>query len=140
MDKKLQRAISQAIKKEEYSYKLYIKAYKKTKIKSSKQLFKKLAQQELKHKKTLKTLNLKQLETKKLRFNVAKKLMLTPLNELNELKNILKSVISREQDAYDSYMKLSGVFSGKPKILFIKLANQEKTHKELIKKEYKRMF
>lgn len=140
MDKKLQKAISNAIKKEEYSYKMYMKAFKKAELKGSKQLFKKLAAQELKHKKILQNLSLKGLETSKIRFNAAKKLMLTPLSEIRELKNILKSAIKREQESYDYYIKLSNAFSGKVKVLFRKLANEEKTHNALIKKEYSRMF
>jgi len=139
MNNKLKKAISNAIKKEEYAYKLYMKACKKAELKGSKQLFKKLAGQELKHKKILKNLDLKKFEVK-LRFNVAKKLMLTPLNEIKELKNILKQAIKREQESYDFYMKMAKAFSGKVKLLFKRLASEEKTHKELVNKEYKRMF
>jgi len=137
---KLQKAISNAIKKEEYAYKLYMKACKKAGLKGSKQLFKRLAEQELKHKKILKNIDLKKFETTKIRFNVAKKLMLTPLNEIKELKNILKAAIKREQESYEFYMKMARAFSGKVKLLFKGLASEEKTHKELVNKEYKRMF
>lgn len=140
MNEKLRKAISAAIKKEEYSYRLYTKAYKKAELKGSKQLFKKLAAQELKHKKILQNLNLKEFETIKIKFNIAKSLMLTPLSEIRKLKIILRTAIKREQESYDYYIKISKAFSGKIKLLFKKLASQEKTHKKLIQKEYEKMF
>lgn len=141
MNKKLINAINRAIKKEEYSYRLYMKAYSKADAVGPKRLFKRLAAQELKHKNILKKINLKGIELNaKISFSVAKSLMLTPLSEIRELKDILKSAIKREQESYDYYIKLSKAFSGRLKLLFKKLGNQEKTHKILIQKEYEKMF
>ena len=139
MNLKLKRAIGMAVKKEEYAYKMYMKAYKKVELRGSKQLFKKLAGQELKHKKILQRMDLKKFDVK-IRFNVAKKLMLTPLSEIRELKEIMRQAIKREQESYDFYMKMARAFSGKVKLLFKKLAGEEGKHKQLIRKEYGEMF
>ena len=141
MNKLLEGAINIAIKKEEYSYKLYMRAYKKAKLRGSRLLFKKLAEQELKHKRILQKLDLKDVKLNtKIRFSVSKKLMLTPLNEIKDLKDILEKSMLREQDSYESYIKLAGVASGKLKKVFNNLAKEETKHKQIIEKEYKKMF
>jgi len=140
MDLKFKKAITNAIRKEQYSYELYTKASKKTDIVGAKRLFIELAKQELGHKRALQSLDLEKIETKSIKFDVAAKAMLTPINELNELKKIMKYAIGRETDAYNGYISLAGISEGQLKELFQKIAGEEKKHKELIQKEYTKMF
>jgi len=138
----IKQAINSAIKQEEYSYNLYSSMQKQAMFASSKQLLRRLAKEELAHKRALKTLDPKKLELKpKKRLYVAKSISWAPLTELGGIRSILRFAIHKEEQAYQRYRKLSKTFSGKRiKTLFSRLAEQEKNHKRLLTAEYKKAF
>jgi len=138
----IKQAINAAIKQEEYSYKLYMSMQKQVVFASAKQLLRRLAKEELLHKKALKTLDPKKLELKpKKRLYVAKSIAWAPITELGGIRSILRFAIHKEEQAYQRYRKFAQTFSSKKiNILFTKLAEQEKNHKRLLTAEYKKAF
>lgn len=139
------KVIDAAIKQEESSYKLYMRGYKLTTAISAKQLFNKLAEQELMHKRLLKNLDLKEAidfpDGKYESLKLEEELLLTPVNELKEIKEILKFSIKKEVRAYKQYFGIAKTLPfGKMKTFFEKLAGEEQKHKELVKQEYRKLF
>lgn len=130
-----------AIKSEKNAQKLYQHAYKTTKIKSLKILFKRLFNEEKKHKVKIENIDVKKLVFKKTRINhrqIAKSLMMTPLNELNDLRKTLDFAIKKEQEAFTMYQKLSTrIETTKVKKLLTELAKQEALHKSMLIKTKK---
>ena len=138
----IKKAIHTAVKREEYSYKLYMHLYKSAEIPSLKALCRRLAKEELGHKKALLSLDLKKLELKKkTRVLIGRTLVSTPLTELGGIRAMLNFAVDKEQKAYEQYKKLEKI-SAQPKVklLFSRLAGQEANHKRLLESEYKRMF
>jgi len=138
----IKKAISTAVKREEFSYKLYMHLYKTTDVLSVKTLCRRLAKEELGHKKALLSLDAKKLELKqKTRVVIGRTLVSTPLTELGGVQAMLNYAVDKEQKAYEQYKKLEKVSAQKKvKLLFSRLAGQEANHKKLILSEYKRMF
>lgn len=138
----IKKAINTAVKREEFSYKLYMHLYRKSDLVSVKSLCRKLAKQELGHKKALLTLDPKKLELKKkARVLIGRTLVSTPLTELGSVRSMLKFAIDKEKKAQSQYKKLeNAVTQKKVKLLFSKLVEQEKNHQMLLEAEYKRMF
>ena len=138
------KVIDTAIKQEEDSYKIYMKGYRVTKLKSSKLLFKKLAGEELKHKKLLQNIDLSNVadfpKTKYKSLYLEEDLQLTPLNELNEVKTILNFTIKKEIKAYKQYSNIAKTMKDDLKVFFTNLAKEEQKHKILVSKEYKKLF
>jgi len=133
--------LNQAIKYEEEAYNMYIKAYDKAETSSAKDLFKKLANEEKKHKAALKKINPKEVEEmrnpKSRYLNVCRSLMLTPTSELKALHDIFKKAIKKEKEANERYLRFAkAVKPGKIKQLFLKLAAEETKHEVLLDKEF----
>ena len=73
-------------------------------------------------------------------INVSDDLMLTPINEFKELKEIFEFAIKAEIEAQDMYMKLSeSVNDDRAKKLFLMLYGEEKKHETLLKDELEKM-
>jgi len=138
------KIVEAAIKQEESSYKLYIRGYRETSIRSAKILFKKLAGQELRHKKLLQNLDINNVTSfpKSIYYFLhLDDLQLTPLNELNEIKDILKFAIKKEIRAYKQYSGIVKILPfGEMKTFFKKLAGEEQKHKNLVSDAYEKLF
>ncbi len=145
LSENIKSILNQAIRYEEESYNMYIKAYSKAENPSSKTLFKKLANQEKKHKAALRKINPKDVEKiqnpRSRYLNVCRNLMLTPLSELKELKDIFRKASRKEKEAQERYLRFAkAVKPGKIRALFLKLAEEEKKHEKLLDTEFKRCF
>ena len=137
--------IEAAISAEQYAHDLYMKAHSLAKSKIAKDLLLMLAGEELTHKQALEKLYLEKkgdteispLQDPLQDLGFTQRLQLTPLNELQELKHILKVAIEREEHerlAYQNLMK--AVDDPKLKQIFEKLSMEETRHKALLEKEF----
>ena len=139
-----QKAIDAAIMQEESSYKLYSRGAKLRTFISAKRLLKRLAEEELKHKKLLSGINLKTFAISKSTFtsmHLEEELMLTPTNELNEVKDIFELAIRKEMQAHKQYAAMARVIPfGRMKTFFENLSHEEAKHKKLVTIEYKKLL
>ncbi|MBW3011795.1 ferritin family protein [Candidatus Woesearchaeota archaeon] len=138
----MKKAINTAIKREDYSRKLYLHMAKQADVVSVKNLCRRLAKEELGHKNALKTLDPKKLELKqKSKVLIGRTLVSTPVTELGGVRAMLTFAVDKEKKAEDQYKKLAkAVTNKKVKLLFTRLAAQENNHKRLLAAEYKKMF
>ncbi|MEM4261065.1 MAG: ferritin family protein [Candidatus Woesearchaeota archaeon] len=146
MERTIKAVVNLAIKSEEQAYTFYNSAYKETKIKSAKILFKKLFEEEKKHKQRLLKIKKdpKNIVFKKTRLNhirIAKSLIMTPLNEIYELRKIFMIAIKKEEQAFKMYKKMANNIKTKTiKNILVELAKQEAKHKALLVKTEKKCF
>jgi rubrerythrin len=139
----LKEVINAAIRQEESSYKLYNKALKMTTNPGAQSLFKDLANQELHHKELLQKAKAGDLQFPDSKFNQLKfdELLLTPLNELKEIDNILKFAVKKEVRAFKQYTGLAKVLPyGDMRTLFEKLAGEEQKHKHMVENLKSKLF
>ena len=137
--------IGKAVIAEEEAYEFYTEAAKRIKSPSAVNMFETLAKEELRHKESLKKLDITVLDTKTLKPNqqikVCEKVLLTPVSELKEIQDVFILAIKREQEAHDTYAELAKVFKpSTEKELFLELAKMEKGHKRVLEKEYDSCF
>jgi rubrerythrin len=145
METAIRTIIQNAIRYEDESYELYTRGFKETKIQSAKTLFKKLAQEELKHKTMLKTLDIERLadigKSLSKSFNVAEELQLTPLDEIKTVKDIFQVALKKEEQAFHRYDDIAKILPyGDMKKLFETLSKEEFKHKEYVQEEYNKCF
>ena len=141
MKDKLNQILYMAIREEQYFLDLYKSGAKKTNIESAQRLFKRLAIEEKSHKEKLlalnidkisKTFNPKSLDS----INLDKELMLTPIDEFKNIKDIFKTAIESEINAKERYQYLQeNVKEKEAKELFGLLSNEENKHEKLLKNE-----
>ena len=130
------KILDDAIKDEQYSYELYTRAVKKTKLKIAKNLLRQLADQELFHKQKLEEMrgNKTKLKTEKLSTLKPEELMLTPITEFRDLQEIIKFAIKKEVAAKKRYNQLAKtVDSEEARKLLSFLEKEEKHHAELLR-------
>lgn len=138
MAQHIKQILESAVRLEEYSHNLYLGAAGKTDVVSVNRLLIKLADQEKLHKEKLETLNFKRLTAKVIpdkinRIDVEKELMLTPISELGDLKNIFRFALRLEQDSKSMYLKLTeSTTDQKAKDLFLWLSGEEETHLNIL--------
>jgi rubrerythrin len=130
-----------AIKSEEAAYNRYRAYQKDATLQAAQELFAKLAKEEKKHKERLQKIDITAFKAKKpstKTLHILESLMLTPLNELHELKKILKFAIQKEQQAHDMYAQLAKeVTAASIKSLLLELAKEEAHHKALLSQNEK---
>lgn len=139
----IKEVIANAVKAEQESYELYTAGAGKTSSKAGKELFTKLAKEELKHKKILQELDFSKLDKFKgkiEKLNFVDELASTPLNELQVLKDIMEFAIKKEIRSQEFYAKLAVSTEGKIKELFEKLVGEEKKHEAWVRSEYNKIF
>lgn len=141
----IKKIISTAIQIEQEAHDLYKKAQGQAGSEAGKELLGYLAEQELEHKAVLESLDLKKLEhiaNEDLEaLDFSKKLALTPINELEDLRDILKVAIERENQEMSAYARLKELACDKElEELFERLSSEENKHKELLEKEFSAMF
>ena len=138
-----EKIIQDAIKAEVAAHDLYAKASEMVSVPSTKDLLTNLAHEELKHKQMLESMDLNKLGEfdSDATIDVAQNLAMTPLDELNDVQEIMQLAIRREQAEHDNYEHLKSAFtSNDVKALFEKLSVEESKHKALLEKEYALMF
>lgn len=128
--------------REQLSYNMYLELSKKAKTKTLKDLFLKLADEELIHKNLFSKIDLSILKIvndaslKKLNLlNDVKEDELLLTNSIEEINNALDFAISEEQKAYDDYnLLINHLEFGEARETLKEIANQEKVHKTLLQK------
>jgi len=135
---KLKQILENAIKKEEYSYQIYMRAIDMTEVDSVKTLLQKLADQELLHKEKLETLDFSKIGEKVIpekigKIDVAEELMMTPLEEFGSLSELFKFAMKKEVEAREMYRQLAeSVDDENAKNLFSMLSEEEENHRQIL--------
>ena len=137
--------IQDAISQEEASYELYSHGAALAKTSGAKILFQKLAREEEKHRQLLESIspilasNFPECTYNSLELE--NYMQLTPLNELNEVKDILKYAIKKETKAFNFYKGIAKALPfGTMQGLFDRLASEEQKHKNLVQLEFGKLF
>ncbi len=137
----LKDVINMAIKEEEYFQGIYRKFAVNSDNPSVKALFNKLAEQEKLHKERLQSFDFENSDviTEKIQDIDAKDdLLLTPVSEFKDMKNIFEFAIENEIKAQKLYTSLAAAMNNeKARELFELLAKEEKGHEQLLKQEGK---
>lgn len=139
------KIIRDAIRQEEDSYELYIHGASVAKTSGAKILFQKLAGEEMKHKQLLESVNPSLAsdfpESTYHTLELENYLQLTPLNELNEVKEILKFAIKKETKAFKFYSGIANALHfGTMQGIFERLAAEEQKHKNMVQLEFGKLF
>ncbi|MBW2999278.1 ferritin family protein [Candidatus Woesearchaeota archaeon] len=135
---KLKQILESAIKKEEYSYQIYMRAIDMTEVDSVKTLLQKLADQELLHKEKLETLDFNKIGERVIpekigKIDVAEELMMTPLEEFGSLSELFKFAMKKEVEAREMYKQLAeSVDDENVKKLFGMLSEEEENHRQIL--------
>lgn len=138
MNERLEKIIGDAVAAEQYSYRLYMAASEKTDIDSIKTVLKKLAEQEESHKEKLLSLNIDELSFKNtpnnMELDITEEVLLTPIDKLGDLMDILKFAIQLEVKTQRKYLQLAEkVTDGNAQKLFAFLAREEDEHERILK-------
>lgn len=137
--------IEAAVKVEEQSYALYTMAQKKVDYPSSKKFLEELAQEEVKHKQKLLAILENKEKISEVGASTAKAqdlkivdtMKATTLSEDADYQTILVYAAKREKATYDYYNSLAlGLEGTDIGDLFLKLAQEELTHKNRLEREY----
>ena len=143
MSEKLKQILNNAIKDEEYFANFYSMAAKKTEVESARKLFITLADQELLHKQKLESLSFDPeaiIPDKVEDVEIAQDLMMTPIEEINDIKEVFKMAIKFEIQAKDMYQQLGACMAdSQAKELLDKLAAEEERHETLLKEEMQKV-
>ncbi len=145
MSERLKIILESAIKEEEHFIKFYKDAAEKTEVPSVKTVFLRLSQQEETHKEKLLTLDYGKLQSTVLpsidEIGTEEVLLLTPLNEFQNLKEAFDYAINAEQNAQEMYRGLAKSTTDQiAKDLFLLLADEEMKHEEVLKIEVEKLF
>ena len=141
----LKAILEAAINIEEESYRLYTMALEKVNYASSKELLKKLAGEELKHKEKLLVLMKNKVKISKLGsqaksiqdLKIVDSMRDVTLAEDADYQTILVYAARREKSTHEYYKSLATVFKGREAAeLFSRLAKEELIHKNKIEREY----
>ncbi|MBD3310007.1 hypothetical protein GF351_02200 [Candidatus Woesearchaeota archaeon] len=138
MDEQLKKIIKKVMEEEEYFRKLYRECAEKIETPSVKKLLKRLSEEEQQHKNRLESMDMSRICSagEKRPIDIGKEIMLTPIDEFKEVKDALKFALRAEIGAKQKYLKLARSVEDKDaKELFECLAQEEKSHEELLKKE-----
>jgi len=139
MNDKLRHILDIAIREEEYFMGFYSAAAQKSDNESVKKLFENLSAQEEMHKKRLVGMDLNNvgvISEKIDSIDVTEDAMLTPINEFNELNQILEFAIENEIKAQQLYKSLAFALDDQEAANMLKvIADEESKHEELLKKE-----
>jgi rubrerythrin len=134
MKNELAGVVKNAIREEEYSYRLYMSASEKTGVASLKAVLIKLAGQEKVHKERLKNFSVKGMTLEEAKLDLSEETVLTPLNELGDIATLLKFAINLEAGAQKKYGSMAKSVDDKDaRKLFALLAEQEKQHENVLK-------
>lgn len=131
-----------AVIREQISYKMYLELSKKSKTKTLKDLFLKLAEEELVHQNLFSKMELSVLKIvndaslRKLNLlSEVKKDDLPSTDSVEEINNALDFAILEEQKAYDDYsLLINHLEFGEARETLKEIANQERVHKTLLQK------
>jgi rubrerythrin len=135
---KLKQILESAIKKEEYSYQIYMRAIEMTEVDSVKTLLQKLADQELLHKEKLETLDFNKIGARVIpgkigKIDIAEELMMAPLEEFGSLSELFKFAMKKEVEAREMYKQLAeSVDDENVKKLFGMLSEEEENHRQIL--------
>jgi len=129
-----------AVNEEDFFRDFYRSAAAKTGIVSSKTLLLKLSAEEKVHKEKLQAFDFRSLNFKDDDIDLAKPLMLTPIDEFSKVKEILDFAVRSEVNARQRYAKLAKLIDDdKAKWLFNFLVVEEKRHEKLLTDEMKKL-
>ena len=124
--------MARAIREEELFEEFYEKAAMRTGNAAAKTLFLRLADEERQHK-----LKLMGLHINVEAGPIGDDLALTPLNELQTIKDVFHHAITFEKKARQKYLRFARAFS-EARELFTWLADEERKHEQLLTAELKR--
>jgi rubrerythrin len=136
-----EQALARAIGEEEWFREFYAKAAEQAEIGSAQQLLLRLAAEEQMHKEKLHGLDTSKLPDHELHDAViAEELMLTPISEFNNLKDIFSYAIESERKAQKRYVALANTVQDKDaQKLLDWLVGEEKGHEKLLKTELSKL-
>lgn len=148
MNKKMSQAIELALKKEDASYKHYLKLYSSATDSNLKKLFNNLAIQELRHQALLKeyqkTEDFFEAKTNvsgrfEQNFSITREL--NPSSEVTDMVAELKNALEKEKKSEKLYRELVNETKNEDlKSLFLMLADEEIRHKKMLKDEYDKLI
>jgi len=139
MSEKLKLLLESAIKEEEYAYQLYTAAMGKTSTDSVRKALKELAEQEKMHKEKLETLDAGKLgkfvtPDRIEKIDIADELLLTPIDEFNDLKQVFQFAIKKEIETREMYQDMANsVGDDNVKKLLNTLASEEARHEAMLR-------
>ena len=144
-DPMLKNILERAIQSEEHSYNLYTHLAGRVERPETKKLLEGLAEQELRHKEMLESVDLRELtslEPAKIEDQkLAEFLEPTPIDSNASIQDIVLFAMKKEQSAYEFYQRMSEFSpSASVKGLFERLAEEELKHKNNLETLYEEMF
>lgn len=136
----IKEIISQAVFNEDKAFIFYKLMADRASFETSRILFNHLAKEELQHKQILLKhgIDFEFLGSSK-DIKILEKLMLTPVNEMGNLKLDLKNAVKKEEASFKTYTVFSKNTSGDTKTMFEKLAREEERHMNMLKSELERL-
>ncbi|MFP4424789.1 MAG: ferritin family protein [Candidatus Woesearchaeota archaeon] len=134
----MEEIIKAATRAEEQARDMYLRAKELATTGAQEELLQRLADEEQGHKERLESMDLQSGITHDSR--IAESLSLTPLDEIADLKEILKIAMQREDTERETYIMLRDSCGSELREIFDQLASEEKGHKELLRKEFSLMF
>jgi rubrerythrin len=142
----IEEIINFAIKKEEEAYELYTGVAQTTNSPAVKKLMEEIANDELGHKKALEDLSkaeellnydIEQVPDLK----ISDHLVAHPIDEKSDIQEVLTFAMKEEKAAYELYMQMSKAAGNeKHAVIFEKLGQMEKIHKNKLESLYDDMF
>ena len=127
-----------AIKGEEYSYQMYMKAVEMTNNTKVKEILQNLAEQEKMHKEKLQALNFEKLGEEMIpdalrQEDVAAEVELTPVEEFKDIEQLFEFALNMEKRAVSMYEQLlNATTNEEAKSLFETLLREEEGHVRLV--------